>query len=119
MMRQWRTMFLRAASIMPGLGMVNALIHLAIAYRCWSRDLEWRGFASAGVSSILIFPYTLTVMMGTYNKLLAASAPDTKDKKTLTDDSARLLIQKWGDLNLIRAVVSIISTGLALWNLCL
>jgi len=104
---------------MPGMGLLNALIYLTIAYRCRSLGLEWRGFASAGVSMILLIPYTLIFMMGTYNKLLAASAPDTKDKKTLTDDSARSLIQKWGDLNLVRAVVSIIGTGLALWNLCL
>ncbi|KAI3324821.1 hypothetical protein HD806DRAFT_493724 [Xylariaceae sp. AK1471] len=116
MVRQWRFQFLRGTAIMPTLGVLNAVNYWIVAYRCWSRGLEWRGFAAAGVSTFFIVPFTLAFLMGTNKKLLAAF--DSRDK-TLSDDSARSLIKKWGDLNVVRAVVPIVGTGLALWNFCL
>ncbi|KAI0441908.1 hypothetical protein F4803DRAFT_390628 [Xylaria telfairii] len=116
MARQWRFMFLRGQAIMPTLGVLNAINYWTVAYRYWSRDLEWRGFAAAGVSTFFIVPYTLTFIMGVNKKLHAAS--ERRDK-TLSDASVASLINKWGDLNVVRAVVPIIGTGLALWNFCL
>ncbi|KAI1740343.1 hypothetical protein F4680DRAFT_116452 [Xylaria scruposa] len=116
MVRQWRFMFLRGQAIMPTLGVINAINYWTVAYRYWSRGLEWRGFAAAGVSTFFIIPYTLTFIMGVNKKLLVASE---KQEKTLSDASATSLIKKWGDLNVVRAVVPIIGTGLALWNFCL
>ncbi|KAH8166006.1 hypothetical protein CIB48_g2231 [Xylaria polymorpha] len=116
MARQWRFMFLRGQAIMPTLGVLNAINYWTVAYRYWSRDLEWRGFVAAGVSTFFIVPYTLTFIMGVNKKLLAASE---RQDKTLSDASVTSLIKKWGDLNVVRAVVPIIGTGLALWNFCL
>ncbi|KAI8954936.1 hypothetical protein F4801DRAFT_414337 [Xylaria longipes] len=116
MVRQWRFMFLRGQAIMPILGVVNAINYWAVAYRYWTRGLEWRGFAAAGVSTFFIIPYTLTFIMGVNGELLAASE---RQEKTLSDASATSLIKKWGSLNVVRAVAPIIGTGLALWNFCL
>ncbi|KAI0474644.1 hypothetical protein F4859DRAFT_514496 [Xylaria cf. heliscus] len=117
MIRQWRFMFLRGQAIMPTLGVINAINYWTVAYRYWSRGLEWRGFAAAGVSTFFIVPYTLTFIMGVNGTLLAASE-ENREKK-LSDASVTYLINKWGNLNVARAVVPIIGTGLALWNFCL
>ncbi|KAK5631555.1 hypothetical protein RRF57_007269 [Xylaria bambusicola] len=114
MVRQWRFQFLRGQSIIPGVAVLNAINYWTIAYLCWSRSLEWRGFAAAGLSTFFQVPYTLTFIMETNKQML----PEGKEK-TLSEDSARSLIKKWGDLNIARAVVPIIGTGLALWNFCL
>ncbi|KAI1147386.1 hypothetical protein F4825DRAFT_465732 [Nemania diffusa] len=120
MVRQWRFLFLRGQNIVPTLGVLNALNYWHVAYRCWSLGLEWRGFAAAGVSTFFIVPYTLAFIMGVNGKLLAAAAKQDKDKvQALSDDSAKSLIQKWGDLNVLRAVLPIFGTGLALWNFSL
>ncbi|KAI1123282.1 hypothetical protein F5Y10DRAFT_252066 [Nemania abortiva] len=116
MVRQWRFQFIRGQAIIPTLGVINALNYWHVAYRCWAHGLEWRGFAAAGVSTFFIVPYTLTFIMGVNSKLLAASE---RGDKALSDDTARSLIKKWGDLNVLRAVVPIVGTGLALWNFCL
>jgi hypothetical protein len=116
MVRQWRFQFVRGSAIMPAVGVLNAVNYWIVAYRYWSRGLEWRGFAAAGASTFFIIPFTLAFIMGTNNKLLAAI--DGRDK-TLSNDSVKSLIKKWGDLNVVRAVVPIIGTGLALWNFCL
>ncbi|KAI0434954.1 hypothetical protein F5Y09DRAFT_156633 [Xylaria sp. FL1042] len=113
---QWRFQFLRGQAIIPGLGFLNAINYWNVAYHCWSRGLEWRGFAAAGVSTFFMIPFTLIFIMGTNKKLNAAA--DGREK-TLSDDSAKSLIKKWGDLNIARAVVPIVGTGLALWNFCL
>ncbi|KAI0409909.1 hypothetical protein F4802DRAFT_542567 [Xylaria palmicola] len=116
MVRQWKFQFLRGRAMMPALGALNAVNFWAVAYGCWSRGLEWRGFAVAGLSTCFSIPYTLAFMMGVNNKLLAAA--EGRDKM-LSDDSARGLIRQWGDLNITRAVFLILGTGLALWNFCL
>ncbi|KAI1202744.1 hypothetical protein F5X97DRAFT_285553 [Nemania serpens] len=116
MVRQWRIQFLRGQAIVPTLGVINGINYCHIAYRCWSHGLEWRGFAAAGLSTLFIIPYTLAFIMGVNGKLLAASE---RQEKTLSDDTARSLIKKWGDLNIVRAVVPVVGTGLALWNFCL
>ncbi|TGJ85721.1 hypothetical protein E0Z10_g3071 [Xylaria hypoxylon] len=116
MVRQWQFLFVRGQAIMPTLGVINAINYWHVAYRCWSHGLEWRGFAAAGVSTFFIVPYTLTFIMGVNTKLLQASE---RREKTLSDDSTRSLIKKWGDLNVVRAVVPIFGTALALWNFCL
>ncbi|KAI0810380.1 hypothetical protein GGR55DRAFT_136823 [Xylaria sp. FL0064] len=113
---QWRFQFLRGQAIIPGLALANAVNYWNVAYHCWSRGLEWRGFAAAGVSTFFMIPFTLTFIMGTNRKLLAAAEGR---EKTLSDDSAKSLIKKWGDLNIARAVLPILGTGLALWNFCL
>ncbi|KAI1425099.1 hypothetical protein F5Y12DRAFT_391891 [Xylaria sp. FL1777] len=115
--RQWRFQFNRGQAIIPGLGLLNALNYWNVAYHCWSRGLEWRGFAAAGVSTFFMIPFTLIFIAGTNKKLLEASSEGRE--KTLSDASARSLIKKWGDLNIARAVVPVVGTGLALWNFCL
>ncbi|GAW21089.1 hypothetical protein ANO14919_106020 [Xylariales sp. No.14919] len=116
MVRQWRFQFVRGRAFMPALGALNAINYWNVAYRCWLRGLEWRGFAAAGVSTFFMIPFTLAFIAGINNKLFEASK---RREKTLSDDSVRSLIKKWGDLNIVRAVVPILGTGLALWNLCL
>lgn len=114
MVRQWRFQFLRGQSIVPGIALLNALNYWNVAYHCYSRSLEWRGFAAAGLSTFFMIPYTLLFIMGTNKQMLPEGT-----EKTLSEGSARSLIQKWGDLNVARAIVPIIGTGLALWNFCL
>ncbi|KAI2641069.1 hypothetical protein GGS21DRAFT_355739 [Xylaria nigripes] len=115
MLRQWQFQFLRGQAIMPALAVFNAINYGTVAYRCWGQGVEWRGYAAAGVSTFFIIPYTLVFLMGINRKLLTA----VESRGTLSDESIRMLIQKWGELNLVRAVVPIIGTGLALWNFCL
>ncbi|KAI0531792.1 hypothetical protein GGR58DRAFT_518242 [Xylaria digitata] len=114
--RQWRFQFLRGRAVMPAIGILNAVNYWNIAHRCRLRGLEWRGFAAAGVSTFFMVPFTVVFMMAINNTLFEASE---RREKTLSDDSVKSLIKKWGDLNLVRAVVPILGTGLALWNFSL
>ncbi|KAI1502500.1 hypothetical protein F5X99DRAFT_156629 [Biscogniauxia marginata] len=117
MLRQWKFHFLRGRAFMPGLGTINAVNFWFAAYSRWSRGLEWRGFAAGGASTFFMIPFTVAFILGTNKKLTAAA--DGETEKPMSEDTVRALIKKWGDLNAVRAVVSLVGTGLALWNLCL
>ncbi|KAI1079038.1 hypothetical protein F5B20DRAFT_190513 [Whalleya microplaca] len=117
MLRQWRFQFLRGRSFMPIVGTLNAATYLFIAYNYYTIGLEWRGFAAAGFSTFSLVPFTLIFIMGTNNKLLAACSSSDRKEKTMSDATATALIKRWGELNVVRQLVPMIGTGLALWNL--
>ncbi|KAI0599900.1 hypothetical protein F4775DRAFT_548792 [Biscogniauxia sp. FL1348] len=128
MLRQWKFHFLRGKALMPGLGALNAANYWIVAYAGWSRGLEWRGLAAGGASTFLIIPYTVVFILGVNERLVAAAdgkEEEEKDQehqdqeKPMSEDTVRRLIKKWGDLNVVRAVVPLVGSGLALWNLCL
>ncbi|CAJ2499828.1 Uu.00g026810.m01.CDS01 [Anthostomella pinea] len=81
-------------------------------------DVMWRGLATAAASTIFIIPYTVAFIFPTNAKLLAA-ADEKSREKTLSVQTATGLIRKWGQLNVVRVIVPMIGTGLALWNFCL
>ncbi|KAI1172500.1 hypothetical protein F4777DRAFT_512459 [Nemania sp. FL0916] len=116
MVRQWQFMFYRGQMLVPTLGVINAINYFTVAYNLRSAGVEWRGFAAAGASTFFIIPYTLTFIAGVNQKLIAAS--ESRDK-ALSDAAAQSLIAQWGDLNVLRVIVPMIGTGLALWNFCL
>lgn len=124
MVRQWRFQFDRGFTIIPVFGIINAVNYWTVAYRCYMRGLEWRGFAAAGLSTFFIIPFTVAFLKSTNDRLIAVAE---KKKETspspspspLSEGSVRSLIKKWGDLNAVRAVVPLIGTGLAVWNFCL
>ncbi|KAI1267550.1 hypothetical protein F5Y18DRAFT_378144 [Xylariaceae sp. FL1019] len=116
MIRQWRYQFLRGQAIMPGLAALNAVNFWAVAYHCYSHGLEWRGFAEAGASVFFIIPFTLMFIMDTNKQLLAEH--DSK-VKSMGEGTVKSLIQKWGYLNVVRAVVPLLGTVPALGNLAL
>ncbi|KAI1484377.1 hypothetical protein F5X96DRAFT_664564 [Biscogniauxia mediterranea] len=125
MLRQWKFLFLRGKALMPGLGILNAANYWIAAYARWSRGLEWRGLAVAGASTFFIIPYTVVFMFGINERLMAAAdgkqeeEEEEKEEKPMSEDTVRRLIKKWGELNVVRAVVPLVGSGLALWNLCL
>ncbi|KAI1636471.1 hypothetical protein F4809DRAFT_380486 [Biscogniauxia mediterranea] len=122
MLRQWKFHFLRGRALMPGLAALNAANYWIAAYARWSRGLEWRGLAAAGASTFFIIPYTVVFMFGTNERLMAAAdgkEEEEEKEKPMSEDTVRRLIKKWGELNVVRAVVPLVGSGLALWNLCL
>ncbi|KAI1430836.1 hypothetical protein GGR50DRAFT_148139 [Xylaria sp. CBS 124048] len=116
MLRQWQFQFSRGKATIPILAVLNAINYGSVAYRCWNRGLEWRGFAAASASTLFIIPFTLAFIGGVNKRLLAMlESPE----KMLSEGSARALIMKWGDLNLARAGFLVAGAGLAMWNFCL
>ena len=69
----------------------------------WSRDPTSAGalYAAAAVLIPSIVPFTLVVIMPTNNKLMAAAAKPG----VLSESDTRNLVQRWKQLNLIRASI--------------
>ncbi|KAI5918218.1 hypothetical protein F4810DRAFT_693061 [Camillea tinctor] len=125
MLRQWKFHFVRGRALMPGLGALNAANYWVTSYALWSRGLEWRGLAVGGASTFFVIPYTVVFIFGINERLLAAADGEGEKEeekakaKPMSEGTVRRLIKKWGDLNVVRAVVPLVGSGLALWNLCL
>ncbi|KAI0151813.1 hypothetical protein GGR57DRAFT_503741 [Xylariaceae sp. FL1272] len=116
MLREWRFQFTRGQYFVPTLGMLNAINYFSVAYHAYKGGAEWRGFAAAGLSTLFIVPYTLTFIMSTNATLMAEH---DSAKKVLGEAAIKRLVKKWSDLNIVRVIVPMIGTGLALWNFSL
>ena len=103
LLSQWQASYPRASVMQASLALGSALLGLA-AY--WSSG-DWRWLAGA----LLIFgnlPFTLLVILPT-NKRLQALAPAS------ADPGARLLIETWARLHLVRDALGLTATAAYLW----
>ena len=113
----------------PKVALVSCVSFLYVAYGYYDHPFEseshkWKLYAAAGVANIAIVPFTLLVMMKTVKKLLrkademaALQATETVVEAGLTkEETARVLVDKWGMQNLIRAIFPLIGALLGVWT---
>ncbi|KAI1822281.1 hypothetical protein F4861DRAFT_541161 [Xylaria intraflava] len=110
--RAWRVQFIRTAYI-PITTVVAALNYLFLAHQHRAAGLEWRGYAGGALANLMLLPFTQIFIMGINRKLMAS----TGDGKKLSNDEARRLVDKWGNLNKFRIFIPLTGATLGLWNL--
>lgn len=104
---------------MPPAAALITASYLSVAYKYFSRGLEWRGFAGAGALTAGIVPFTLLFILGNIGQLEGMMAEGKVGK--LQDgeglEKTRTLLSKWSRLNFARAMLPLTGSGLAIWNL--
>lgn len=99
---------------MPPAAGAIAASYLGAAY--YSAPLgEWRGFAAAAALTVGIVPFTLLLIMPTV-RALEGMLGDGRDGKE-ADAEARAVMQSWSRWNFARAMLPLVGTGFAVWNL--
>jgi len=103
LLAQWKPSYQRGAMMQASLAMLGGLLG------CWAawQTHDWRWLAGA-TTLLAPWPYTLIVIRPTNNALLAT------DVSSAGPDS-RALIQKWGQLHLVRAGLGVTSALIFLW----
>jgi hypothetical protein len=102
---EWKPSYRRGIAMQASLAVISGGLGLAV----WWVSRDWRWLAGA-VLILSNWPYTLTVIKPTNNKLNATAA----DK---ADAASRALIEKWGRLHAGRTALGIAATAAYLWAL--
>ncbi|KAH6656482.1 hypothetical protein BKA67DRAFT_531752 [Truncatella angustata] len=119
MLEQWHIAFNLGKAFMPPFAAAIAASYTAVAYTCFTRSLEWRGFAAAGALTIGIVPFTILFILETVGELegMIARGRQTALKDDEDSEKVRTALGRWSRLNLARAVLPLAGTGSAVWNL--
>ncbi|MCJ1389956.1 hypothetical protein MMC18_002814 [Xylographa bjoerkii] len=122
--KQWRVLYRRGVVVAPPFAALTSAIfgYLSYTLKQTSRpNAEFYGLAAASVIGIV--PYTLLVMKGTNDKLMAraveAEKLDVTDKVTQAGmpkgESTNELLDRWAFYNAIRGVFPLMATALGMW----
>ena len=103
-LRQWAISYKRATLMQAPLAAVGFLASVAV----WmlGASIWW---LIAGLLIGAVVPLTLTVIMPTNRRLLAAEGESAE---------TRSLLEHWGRLQTLRRALSLLATALLLWQLC-
>ena len=144
MVQQWRVVYERGKVTAPPLAGFALANFLYLSYRHYHAVLPsprptWPLYLVAGLSALAIVPYTLVVMRDVNARLtghsneagFAATAASTDDKErepaaatdpqtagsdvSISDTSAKQLVDSWGMLNLGRSVFPLLGAAVGLW----
>ncbi|ETS79435.1 hypothetical protein PFICI_09288 [Pestalotiopsis fici W106-1] len=135
LLQQWHLAYNLGKSYMPPAAGAIAASYLGVAWTVAKHPAqygggsgEWRGFAAAAALMVGIVPFTLLFIMRTIRELeglmIAGDAKDTDSNTRESDrdevqamEEARRLLTRWSRLNFARAMLPLIGTGFAVWNL--
>lgn len=118
LLKQFKRLYAAGHASMPPATILAAasLLYLARDSRAAGSE-QWRGYAAAAALALAIIPYTLAVMMGTNNVLLAkAEEAETKGHGEVQAAEVRRLVGRWAKMNLGRSVLLVSAAGVATWT---
>jgi hypothetical protein len=133
MLRQWRTMYIAGKhAAIPG-AFLSSLSYFFLAYNALSSTNPFAGgngngvgisYVVSGLLSVGIIPFTLLVLMPTNLKLEAKEEEvrALKDGDGLVEigvaggETAKVLVDRWGALNLVRVGMLITASVLGVWT---
>lgn len=103
---------------MPPAAIAITASYLSVAYTCFSRGLEWRGFAGAGALTVGIVPFTLIFIMGHIKQLERMMAEGKADKLRDAEglEETRTALSRWSRWNFARAMLPLLGSALGVWN---
>lgn len=114
---------------MPAFAASAAAAHGWAAWAGAGAGVEWRGAAAAAALTVGIVPFTLVAIMPAIRRLEgimeAEAALEERRKRgaleereeAQVDELTQSLLTKWGNLNLVRALLPLAGVGFAVWNL--
>ncbi|XXG95120.1 hypothetical protein Hte_001380 [Hypoxylon texense] len=114
LLKGWHLQYSRGLAHIPTTAGLIGLNYIYLAYHHHSLGLEWRGYATAAVTNLMMAPFTLIVIGATNNKLLGAVSGTGKP---LSESVVRMLMVKWSQLSAIRVFMPLAGAVFALWNL--
>ncbi|KAE9377247.1 hypothetical protein N431DRAFT_555484 [Stipitochalara longipes BDJ] len=130
MLRQWRKMYIAGKHTAIPCAYLSSLSYFYLAYSSFSSSNPFAGngagysYVAAGVLSLGIIPFTLTVLMPTNNKLERKEEETRALEKTdevveigiAGGETAKVLVDRWGVLNLWRVVMLLTASLVGIWT---
>lgn len=115
-------MYERGYAFVPPVAMLACINYGVVIYDHYNAKADgsswrWKVYALASVATLSLIPFTL-VIMGDVNATLlrAANAVATGTGAILTQDSAKMAVERWGYLNMQRSLLPLIGGLLGLYG---
>ncbi|KAJ8076303.1 hypothetical protein PM082_000723 [Marasmius tenuissimus] len=112
---QWKALYTRGARTMPPLAVFASSAYFYLAFKLfkYSRGLT-QMYAAAGALTLGIVPYTLMVMVKT-NDALSAKAVDEPVEQKESNGEVDELLERWTSMNLVRGLIPLTGSMVALY----
>ncbi|KAL0565520.1 hypothetical protein V5O48_016505 [Marasmius crinis-equi] len=114
---QWKDLYTRGARTMPPLAVCASSAYFYLAYKLhkYSRGLT-QMYATAGILTLGIVPYTLLVMVKT-NDELSSKAVDAPTEKSEVAKGSEVneLVERWSAMNLVRGLIPLTGSIVAIY----
>ncbi|KAL8663593.1 MAG: hypothetical protein Q9202_003781 [Teloschistes flavicans] len=105
--------YLRGAALNVPLAILSAACSATVAYVLPAQRQLW---VTAAVATISQLPWTLLVMMGTNQRLIAIAQSHVEQEKVGKDEVEGLL-KRWGWMNYVRGGLALVGGGVGVWAL--
>ncbi|KAI6080420.1 hypothetical protein F4821DRAFT_59409 [Hypoxylon rubiginosum] len=101
--QQWARMYSYGHQALPTLAVGTCLLHLYTAVKRRGAKKSWGIFAVAGVTTLIMLPFTWLVMTPTNNELFGLVTLSKSEPGIAGIAGARELVARWAKLHLTRS----------------
>lgn len=122
-LKQWLKIYDLGKLVSPTLGLTSGITWGWLAYAHYG-NLAWKNYAAAGFFTFGgTLLWTLAVMLGTNNELMAMTKTgkgkgvQEGDSTGAFKDRAETLLSTWGTMNLGRTVIPLVGGAVGLWGM--
>ncbi|KAL0565521.1 hypothetical protein V5O48_016506 [Marasmius crinis-equi] len=112
---QWKALYNTGKNTMPPVAVAASAAYFYLAFTLHKASLELtKLYATAGVLTLGIVPYTILIMSGT-NAAIGRKAVDglALQKETTTSGELKVLVGRWINMNLARGLLPLAGTAFA------
>ncbi|KAL4784880.1 hypothetical protein BJX76DRAFT_356617 [Aspergillus varians] len=113
LLRHWSRIFYNGHVKGPGICLTTTALYGIATITKYSTGEPWGIFAAAGLTTVGMVPFTLTVMARTNNALFLLEGEVQKGNTPAWSDAERL-VQRWNRFNAARALFPLIGAVLGL-----
>ena len=118
LLKQWRSLYDLGLALGPAAA-VLACATLGGAsfakYRMYPTSNDWQALGIAALGTVSMIPFTWIFLLPT-NALLLAECDKRAEERMMTEAQLKATVAKWGNINLIRGVLPLVSTMFGLWT---
>ena len=118
LLKQWRSVYDLGLALGPAAA-VLACATLGYAsyakYNIHPTSSAWQGLAIAALGTVSIVPFTWSFLLP-INAVLLAECDKKAEQRAMTERQVKDTVAKWGNVNLIRSVLPLLSVMLGLWT---
>ena len=117
-LKQWRSVY--DLGLMPGPA-APVLACSTLGYASYAKYIidptsaAWQGLAVAALGTVSIVPFTWLFILP-INTILLGECDKKPGQHTLTEAQVRQTIEKWGNINLVRGILPLLSVVFGLWT---
>ncbi|KAI9877952.1 MAG: hypothetical protein M1830_002359 [Pleopsidium flavum] len=114
LLQQWKSIYLRGHIQGPAIATLTGLTYAYVAYAKSQQGKDGTGYGIAGLATVAIVPYTLTIMGSVNRRLMEAAAAGPRT--AVGSEEVKVLVARWSRLNAVRGLFPLLGGIVGLWS---